>query len=280
MKTGRLVRNLAIIGGAAVLAALAVNWWVVPTLVRQELDDSSEVRREATDERADQGASAAETPPAGGSRLAESAEALDRLIKRTTVEGEADGRQTGGRETGETGRDDNPTAAASDESSSNGSERESESGDDGQDAPVEKNGAVNQEEAARQDREADGHEADTSESVPEASSQESRRRVFHLDRREVDRQLEESENVSDQVRTRPEYDSEGNSVGVQIDGLTGVFAHLGLRAGDVVTAINGRPVTNKLGAIAHLRAMRDRNVFDFTIRREGVRRVVRYVLEE
>ncbi len=93
---------------------------------------------------------------------------------------------------------------------------------------------------------------------------------FEVSRAEVAQTMENPAQFFSQMRALPHFvngKTDGFSISEVVPGS--VFDQLGLRNGDLVTSIDGRPVTNPMQAMGLMQAMKTQSALDLTIDRDG-----------
>jgi membrane-associated protease RseP (regulator of RpoE activity) len=93
--------------------------------------------------------------------------------------------------------------------------------------------------------------------------------VFEVDRRELNRRLRKPGIVSQKIATVATKGRDGLPTGLHDRKLDGFYGKFGLRIGDIVTAVNGRDITDRQSAIKHLAKMREETTFLIDVQREG-----------
>jgi len=93
---------------------------------------------------------------------------------------------------------------------------------------------------------------------------------FEVSRAEVQQSMENPLQFFSQMRAMPHFVN-GKTDGFSISQVApgSVFAQLGLRNGDMVTSINGQPVTNPMQAMGLMQAMKTQTAIDLTVNRGG-----------
>jgi len=134
---------------------------------------------------------------------------------------------------------------------------------------------------SREPRAASGDSpSETDESASESgdSVEPGEPRVFEIDRAELNRRIQNPGRVRDNVSVVSKRGPAGNQQGVRILEARGWFGQFGLRRGDVVTAINGNPVTTRRQAVSMLMGMRRETTFTLEVERHDNEFEIRYHL--
>lgn len=104
---------------------------------------------------------------------------------------------------------------------------------------------------------------------PPASDIPSETPVFEVDRRELNARLRKPGVVSQKIATVSTGGKNGLPTGLHVRQLDGFYSQFGLRTGDIVTAVNGRNITDRQSAIKHLAKMREETEFVIDVQRNG-----------
>jgi general secretion pathway protein C len=93
---------------------------------------------------------------------------------------------------------------------------------------------------------------------------------FEVSRAEVQQTMENPSDFFSQMRAMPHFVN-GKTDGFSISQVApgSVFDQLGLQNGDLVTSINGQPVTNPMQALGLMQAMKTQSALDLTVNRGG-----------
>lgn len=93
---------------------------------------------------------------------------------------------------------------------------------------------------------------------------------FEVSRAEVQQTMENPSDFFSQMRAMPHFVN-GKTDGFSISQVApgSVFDQLGLQNGDLVTSINGQPVTNPMQALGLMQAMKTQSAIDLTVDRGG-----------
>ncbi|MFB6376119.1 MAG: PDZ domain-containing protein [Bradymonadaceae bacterium] len=128
------------------------------------------------------------------------------------------------------------------------------------------------------DQKAEGGESstETAESGSGAPPVPEETPVYEIDRRELNRRLQKPERVRGKVTVVSERGPDGEYQGLGIVEVQGWFGQYGLHRGDVVSAINGQPVTTRQQAVSLLMGMRQETEFTLTVERHDNDFEIRY----
>jgi len=104
--------------------------------------------------------------------------------------------------------------------------------------------------------------------------------MVRLDRKEVDSTLPEYMQLMREIRVRPHLE-EGQPGGFLIYNIEpgSIFARMGLQNGDVIMAVNGKPVTNTLQAVEFYNALKKGGTVNLEIKRGETKQELHFVIQ-
>jgi general secretion pathway protein C len=104
--------------------------------------------------------------------------------------------------------------------------------------------------------------------------------MARLDRKEVDSTLPEYMELMREIRVRPHLE-EGQPGGFLIYNIEpgSIFARMGLQNGDVIMAVNGKPVTKTLQAVEFYNALKKGGTVNLEIKRGESKQELHFVIQ-
>jgi general secretion pathway protein C len=101
---------------------------------------------------------------------------------------------------------------------------------------------------------------------------------FQVDKSVLDEALGNMENFAGQLRVVPHKDGSGNVDGFRLSAIKkgSMFDKLGIKNGDIVHAVNGKPLTSTEGALSTYQTLRNERTFNFEISRRNQRQTLEY----
>jgi len=104
--------------------------------------------------------------------------------------------------------------------------------------------------------------------------------MARLDRKEVDATLPEYMQLMREIRVRPHLE-EGQPGGFLIYNIEpgSIFARMGLENGDVIMAVNGKPVTRTLQAVDFYDALKKGGTVSLQIKRGEIKQELHFVIQ-
>jgi type II secretory pathway component PulC len=94
----------------------------------------------------------------------------------------------------------------------------------------------------------------------------------------IDRYMGNMDALSKLARARPHNDESGNADGYRLSGVrrNEELYQLGIRSGDVIHSVNGKPLTDMTGAMSALQQLQSGSDFQFEITRRGAKQTMSY----
>ena len=104
--------------------------------------------------------------------------------------------------------------------------------------------------------------------------------MARLDRKEVDSALPEYMQLMREIRVRPHLE-EGQPGGFLIYNIEpgSIFARMGLENGDVIMAVNGKPVTKTLQAVDFYDALKKGGTVNLEIKRGETKQELHFIIQ-
>jgi general secretion pathway protein C len=101
---------------------------------------------------------------------------------------------------------------------------------------------------------------------------------FQVDKSMLDEALGNVESFAGQLRAVPHKDGGGNVDGFRLSAIKkgSMFDKLGIKNGDIVHAVNGKPLTSTEGAFSTYQTLRNERSFTFEISRRNQRQTLEY----
>jgi general secretion pathway protein C len=101
---------------------------------------------------------------------------------------------------------------------------------------------------------------------------------FQVDKSVLDEALGNMESFAGQLRVVPHKDGSGNVDGFRLSAIKkgSMFDKLGIKNGDIVHAVNGKPLTSTEGALSTYQTLRNERSFTFEISRRSQRQTLEY----
>jgi general secretion pathway protein C len=101
---------------------------------------------------------------------------------------------------------------------------------------------------------------------------------FQISRANLNAQLSNFNEIIRQAKALPAYDGSGNIYGFRITAIEpgSIYTELGITNGDVITSVQGNPVTSAQQAMEMYQTLRASNEIEMQIERDGRRQTVKY----